>query len=247
MSLDAAGLRAPRGSVPHLAPADRSLIGIGLYTPLEAGRWLDIAPAKISRWLVGHQVRGRRYQPLWSPQVDLGEHGIALGFRDLIEVRVADAFISHGVGAQRVRRTIELAREILGEDRPLSTARFRTDGRSIFLQIAEDDDANLVDVFSSQYAFREVIEPSLKNVDMGEDGLPARWWPMGKAKSIVLDPARCFGQPIEAETSVPTSSLAAAVRSEGSVEAAARIWNVPARAARRAWAFETQVELRHAL
>jgi uncharacterized protein (DUF433 family) len=231
--------------VRHQEP--HNLIGIGLYTPAEAGRLVQVAPAKILRWLRGHDISGKHYDPLWDPQVDLGDQGIALGFRDLMEIRVAAAFIERGLSAQKVRQAILLARDIIGDDRPLSTSRFRTDGRSVFLQIGEEEgEPKLIDLFKSQYAFREVMERSLSNIDYGADGAPARWWVLGKSKSIVIDPARSFGRPIEAETSVPAEVLAAAVKAEGSVEAAARGWDVPVRAVKRAVAFVDEMERRKA-
>jgi hypothetical protein len=108
------------------------LIGVGLYTPAEAGRLLNIPATKITRWLRGHQIGKRAYEPLWTSQVDIGDGRIYLGFRDLMEVRIADKFISLGLTPQRVRAAIRSAREMIGEDRPLSTDRFRTDGRDIF-------------------------------------------------------------------------------------------------------------------
>jgi uncharacterized protein (DUF433 family) len=223
-----------------------SLVGIGLYTPAEASALIGVPAGKLSRWLKGHRVEGKPYERLWRPMVELEDGTIALGFRDLMEARVADAFISRGLSPQKVRRAIELARELTGEERPLSTARFRTDGRTVFLQmLAEDGADRLIDLFKRQYEFREVVEPSLKNIDF-EAGLPARWWPNGKAAGIVVDPKRAFGQPIEAKSAVPASILAAAADAEGSVEAAARVWAVSPAAIRRALAFQKGFEQRHA-
>jgi hypothetical protein len=56
-----------------------SLIGVGLYTPAEAQRLLGVPAGKISRWLTGHVVGGKRYDPLWSPQIDLGDGKTYLG------------------------------------------------------------------------------------------------------------------------------------------------------------------------
>ena len=70
-----------------------NLVGMGLYTVAEASGLLQINPSKITRWLRGHDAKGQHYDPLWCPQIDLGEEGICLGFRDLQEVRVAAAFI----------------------------------------------------------------------------------------------------------------------------------------------------------
>ncbi|MEH3148418.1 MAG: hypothetical protein PGN34_24535 [Methylobacterium frigidaeris] len=229
-----------------LEPSE-TLTGIGLYTPAEAGRLLQIPSARIVRWLRGHEANGRRYDPLWTPQADLGENGLFLGFRDLQEVRVAAAFIARGLSPQRVRRAIDLARRIVRDEHPLSTTRFRTDGRSVFLQIVEEDgETRLLDLFREQFAFREIVERSLSNLDYGDAGTPLRWWPLGRAKSVVLDPARSFGQPIEAETAIPVEVLASAAGAEGSPEAAARAWEVPVRAVKRALAFKQAMDARAA-
>ena len=218
----------------------RKLVGVGIYSPAEAERLIGVPRGKIARWLRGHDVNGRHYERLWVPQIDLGDGHIYLGFHDLMEVRVADAFISRGLSAQAVRRAIELAREMVSTPRPLSTHRFRTDGRSVFLQMAQEDGpGDLIDLFKRQYAFREIVDPSLSNVEFDPEGLPARWWPNGKASGIVVDPTRSFGQPIDATTAVPAAALAAAAQAEGSVEAAARAWEVPVNTVRRAVNFTT--------
>jgi uncharacterized protein (DUF433 family) len=224
-----------------------SLIGLGVYTPAEAERLTGIRSSKIIRWLRGHEVSGSFYQALWLPQVDLQDGHVYLGFRDLMEVRVADAFISRGLSPQKVRRAIQIAREMVGEERPLSTTRFRTDGRTVFLQVlTEEGDHKLIDLFRSQFSFREIIERSLTNLEMDDEGIPARWWPVGRAKKILVDPTRAFGQPIEVDSGVPATVLAAAAKAEGSVEAAARAWRVPVASIRRAVEFDDASQRRMA-
>lgn len=227
-----------------------ALIGIGLYTPAEAQRLLGVSAGKIVRWLNGHAIEGRRYAPLWTSQVDLHDGKTYLGFRDLMEVRVADAFISAGVSAIRVREAIQLAREVLGMDRPLSTDRFRTDGRDIFLRLVERDRdgadrEKLLSLFKRQYAFSEVLEPSLKGLEYDGEGAPSLWRPHGKRGSVVLDPERSFGQPIDQRSGVPTRALACAARVDGA-EAAAAAFGVPVASVRRAVEFEEGLEARKA-
>ena len=223
------------------------MVGIGLYTLAEAGRLVQVSPSKISRWLKGHDANGQRYEPLWHSQVDLGADGMFLGFRDLQEIRVVAAFIAKGLSPQRVRQAIGLARDLVGDERPLSTKRFRTDGQSVFLQVVEEDgQTRLIDLFKRQFAFREIIEQSLSNLEYDDAGSPSLWWPLGKVGSVVIDPARSFGQPIEAETSVPTAILAAAAKAEGSQQAAARAWGLSVRSVRRAVEFEEHIALRKA-
>ena len=229
------------------AAISTSLVGIGLYTPAEAGWLLQVAPGKISRWLRGHEANSRSYAALWRAQADMGEDGLFLGFRDLMEVRVAAAFILRGLSPQRVRRAIDLAREVIDDEHPLSTTRFRTDGRTVFLQVIEESgETRLLDLFKGQFAFHAIVERSLRDADYDETGVPTRWWPLGRAKSIVVDPQRSFGRPIEAETSVPVEVLANAAEAEGSAEAAARVWDVPVRAVRRAVSFRSAMDARQA-
>ncbi len=226
------------------------LIGIGLYTPAEAGRLLHIPATKISRWLRGHQIGQRQYAPLWTPQVDLDDGRVYLGFRDLMEARIADTFIGHGVSPQRIRGAIELARQIMSEERPLSTDRFRTDGRDIFFRVIETDEhgerrERLLNLFRQHYDFRQIIEPLLKTIEFDEHGSPSQWWPLGRRGYILIDPTRAFGQPIDSVSSVPTSVLAAAGQQEG-VAGAARAYDVPPASVRRAMDFETTMEWRAA-
>lgn len=226
------------------------LIGVGVYTPAEASRLIHVPSPKITRWLRGHRIEGHEYKPLWKSQIDLSDGCVYLGFRDLMEARIADKFIGYGMSPQRVRTAIQLAQKILGEERPLSTDRFRTDGRDIFLSVVDTDEKGeererLLNLFRQQYEFKQIIDPLLKNIDFDGDGAPYQWWPLGRRGQIVVDPARSFGQPVDAATSVPTAVLAAAGRSNG-IENAARFYDVPPISVKRSMAFEETMELRAA-
>lgn len=214
------------------------LVGVGLYTPIEAQRLLGIPAAKISRWLRGHDANGKHYEPLWSPQIDLQDGAVYLGFRDLMEMRTAHQFMDAGVSAQAIRRTIYEARKYVEDERPLSTTKFKTDGRTIFLEIAdEENDKKLLDLFKKQYAFAKIIERSLRDVEF-EGITPSRWWIGSKRSGVVVDPQFSFGQPVEVETHIPTAVLAKSVEAEGSIEAAARAWCVDRKHIKRALDFE---------
>jgi uncharacterized protein (DUF433 family) len=222
---------------------DLALIGIGLYTPSEAARLIGVPGQKLVRWLRGHSIGGRDYEPLWSPQVDLRDGSTYLGFLDLVQARLANAFIRSGLSPQKVRRAILLGRQILATNYPFASARFRTDGKTVILEVlTPGEDERLIDLFrSGQYLMKKIIEPSLKGVDF-EHELAVRWWPVGKSMGIVVDPQRQFGQPIDNETGVPTSVLAQAAKTEGSIERAAEVYHVPIRSVRRAVAFEQRAD-----
>jgi len=217
------------------------LVGIGLYSPIEAQRLIHVPATKIARWLKGHTAHGKLYKPLWRPQVDLSDGSLYLGFRDLMELRTAHRFMELGVSPQQIRRAILEARKLVNDERPLSTTVFRTDGRTIFLEIADQEgDLQLLDLFRKQYAFKKVMEASLKDVEY-DDATPSRWWVATRRKGIIVDPERSFGQPIDNESGIPTSILAASARSEGSIDAAASAWDVSRETVRRAVDFENSL------
>ena len=219
------------------------LVGIGIYTAAEAGRLAGVPAQRVRRWLAGHTIGERAYRPLWRPQIDLGDGGTFLGFRDLTEVRVVDALIRAGLSAQRVRRAIEVARERYGFQRPLSTQRFRTDGATVWLLLSEEDGGAMVDLLRDQYAIRKILEPSFKGLEFDGRGEPTRW---RIAPGIVLDPDHAFGEPVDRESLVPTRVLAAAAIAEGSVDAAARAYAVAVGSVARAVDFEASLRPRKA-
>ncbi|MBO0903471.1 hypothetical protein J1C47_07435 [Jiella sp. MQZ13P-4] len=222
-------------------------LDVGSYTAAEAARLLRTPARNIRRWMRGHRyVAGdaiRQVPPLWQSQLAMFEDSLELGFRDLIELRFVKAFVDAGVGLKAVRGCLEYARECVGDPYPFSTRRFQTDGRTIFLKSIERSTSNeaLLDLKTRQYVFKDVIERSFKDLDF-DDRTVARWRPFHGKASIVIDPSRAFGQPVAAQFGVPTVALADAVKAEGSVEKAARLFQVPAAVVRDAATFEASLE-----
>jgi DNA-binding transcriptional MerR regulator len=149
--------------------SDETPIGIGYYTVPEAGRLVRIRPLNIRRWLGGYRFEQDdqiiEMPPLWKPQLPGYEHHIELGFRDLIELRFIKAFLDHGLGLRTIRHCLEYARECVKDDRPFSTRRFQTDGKTIFLDSLKDTgDDELLDLRSRQYVIKKIIERTFKDL-----------------------------------------------------------------------------------
>jgi uncharacterized protein (DUF433 family) len=220
---------------------DTSLVGIGLYSTPEAAQLTSIPSRKIIRWLLGHTIADKTYQPLWTSRVGEFDGALYLSFLDLVQLRVAAAFIAEGLSPQKVRKAISYGTDILRSDYPFANAKFRTDGKTVILHVLEAGDEKLIDLFKhGQYLMQKIIEPSLKGLEF-EDDVAARWWPRGRARGVVIDPKRQFGQPIDAASGVPTSILAQAAETEGSAAQAAKLYKVPLASVNRAIAFEQQL------
>lgn len=223
-------------------PADNVTLGIGFYTVPEAARLLKIPGRNITRWLGGYSHHGKSgtvaIPPLWTPELPGAGTHLELGFRDLVELRFIQAFIKAGLGLKSIRHCLAYARACVNDLRPFSTRQFQTDGRTIFLDTANHSSASeLLDLKKQQYVLKQVIERSFKELDIEGDAV-VRWRPFRGKESIIIDPARAFGQPVAADFGVPTIALAQAVAAETSLERVAKIYEIPVAIVRDAVKFE---------
>lgn len=213
----------------HHSPS-QPLVGVGLYSLADASKLLRAPSRTLRRWMDGYsyKVEGEAHlvPPLWTPDIPKFDGDVELSFRDLIELRFVQAFVSNGIGLQAVRNCLSYARQCIQSDRPFSSGRFRTDGRTIFLESLEAaDEPKLLDLKKKQYVFKQIVEQSFKDLDLIGDTV-ARWRPYRGKESIVVDPARSFGQPIAEAAGVPTIVLAEAVIAEGSQAVVAAMYEV---------------------
>jgi uncharacterized protein (DUF433 family) len=219
----------------------RDFVGKGIYSMSDAATLLIARPRTIRRWMTGYDYKqdGERCEvsPLWCPDLPQADGDDELSFRDLIELRFVRAFMEMGLGLKAIRNCLDHARECIDSDRPFSSGRFQTDGRTIFLEsLDQSNDPKLLDLRSKQYVFRTVIQQTFKDLDL-EDDIVTRWRPFHGKPSIVIDPHRSFGQPIAAEFGVPTVVLAEAVEAEGSVARTAALFEVTLQVVRDAVKF----------
>jgi uncharacterized protein (DUF433 family) len=239
--------------MPRDSSSEPDALGRGAYSAVESLRLLNFSrpglpPARrvsrntVSRWLRGysHGEDGHS-DPLWKPDYHNDDDQIELSFRDLIELRFVKAFRDLGIGLTTIRDCYRRAVDEVQDDRPFSTQRFRTDGKTIFLEITEKDhDGRMIDLKKRQQVFRTIIEPSLRDLEFDASTV-ARWYPLGmKRRSVLVDPNRSFGRPI-VQHGIPTEILAEAVKIEGSVEAVASLYELPKAEIRAALGFEQRL------
>lgn len=231
--------------------------GTGIYTLPEAARLIRVPARKMHRWLYGYRytkkAEGETSQvysePLWAPQLSKDDFDAeVIGFHDLLEVRFVAAFVDHGVPLPVIRRCLETARAVVGVDYPMSSGAFKTDGKTIFAEAIQRSrsDGTLLDLKSRQFAFRDIISPSLYAGIEYAGKKAVKWFPEGGRSPIVLDPARQFGSPIIDTSGVPTSVLFASYRAEGGdAQAAARtarVYDVPVKVVDAAVRFEQSLQ-----
>lgn len=226
--------------------ADLNLLGVGIYSVKEAARISRVPEPYIRRWLWGYKyvVKGEVHHaaPLWQPQLPTLDEAKAITFRDLIEVQFVYRFRQQGLSLQSIRRTIGRATKLLEETYPLSSVKFKTDGRNILAEVLEDPGEKrlIFDLETGQYLLEFVFDLLYDGLEYSELDALLRWWPLGKNRRVVVDPKRSFGRPIVPE-GVQTNILERSFRSLGSVRAVAQWYEVKEGSVQDALEFERRL------
>lgn len=193
-------------------------IGQGVYTLAEAGRLTGVPVRNLRRWARGYSYMyaGKRNfsPPIIGTGVRERTREPILEFRDIIEIRFLGAFRKLGVTWNVIRRVAAKVHAHIKSTHPFATKLFRTDGRTILMEIIGRDrvEHRLVDLLREQYEWDSLIAPYLhqEKVEFSDTQDPVRWWPLGPNRYVVVDPLRAFGAPIIASRGIQTYLVAQA-------------------------------------
>lgn len=210
------------------------IVGQGIYPLGQAARLLRVRPGTLRYWIQEHgQVQ---------PAVHRSFDGDVLSFAELIEYHFVKMFLDKGVSFQAIRKAAKVAAAKFDVEYPFTMKRFDTDGKTIFATLAKKETRKQVveDLQKGQLVFQQIIRPFFQKLDYGALNDAARYWPLQKSGRVVLDPDRRFGQPIDAETGVPTRAIYEAVTAgDGQdVKAVASWFEIPVEAVKAAMRFE---------
>jgi uncharacterized protein (DUF433 family) len=165
-----------------------------------------------------------------------------------MELRFIEYFRSQGVSMHTLRKSAEKARLEWDRQHPfaLSHARYLTDRRKIFAQVAKDEGDKVTwDLASGQHEFWEAIEQAVaRGVEFNpRTDLACRWHPKpGDFPLIVVDPRLAYGRPVIEPRGVPTAALFRQWKAEkGDAGRVGRWFDVPVGEVRQAIEFELQI------
>jgi uncharacterized protein (DUF433 family)/DNA-binding transcriptional MerR regulator len=223
----------------HVGNIDWKNVGhIGLYTVPMAARILHEEGARVRAWINGVQHSGAA--PIIKRQLPQVGGRTVLGFLDLIEARFIKHFRDLNLSPQAIRRFADKLRERHHTDHPFAMNKaFRTDGKVIFMEIAEDEeDKRILNLLNDNFEMGPVIERSLFASILYADDLAYRWRPSDEQPRVVLDPNFAFGRPTIEGIWIPTDTLSTAAEAEGNLGAVAEDFEIDEGAVAQAIAYE---------
>lgn len=170
-----------------------------MYSAAEASRLVGLSSGRVLRWLKGYAYEYGRELRKQRPVIKRnGSAGTSYAsFLDLIDLLFVRDFLEHGLSLQRVRKALDEATEILGV-KHFARQSFFTNGRNIYLQVKQKDDADaILELLSGgQWVISPVIEELAQKIEFDrQTELARRWYPQGPDGLIVLDPLVSFGRP----------------------------------------------------
>lgn len=183
------------------------------YSFVEAAHYLNIPLSTLSSWCRGQKNKHdgtTRFQPVI--QLD-GNPGEGLSFLNLVEAHVLAAIRrEHRISLQKVRRALDFVERKLGIERPLTNARFETDGVHLLVRELE----RLINVsHEGQLEIEPLIRTFLKRIKRDPSGVPIKLYPFtrksvsaNEPEPVEIDPRVAFGRPVLAGKGVPTAVLA---------------------------------------
>lgn len=225
-----------------------SLLNGGIYTIPQAARLLEVSPARLRFWVSGR--RGMHAAPIVPSEHEPIDHQIALSFVNLIEVKFINAFSKYGVSVRSIRYMAEEAKRVLSHPHPFAAdVIFRTDTQRILIETAEKTgDRKLYDLRGRNWGLYHILVDGLKeDLVFGPSGMASAWYPRRDlAPNIIVHPKIAFGQPVLAESGVPSEAIYEAWIAEGEdVDGVARWFEIPEKQVVEAINFQVRLQSIH--
>jgi uncharacterized protein (DUF433 family) len=164
-----------------------------------------------------------------------------------MELRFIALFTNAGVKLNEIRSIMREVRDELNRAHPFATnIVFKTDGKRIVAEaIRRSGASEMYDLKSRNFEMGTVVYDSLKEgVIYDPAGDAKAWFPRRETSpNVIIDARMAFGRPVIRNRGIPTEAIAAAARAEGSVEAAAELFEIPRKWAKEAVDFEMQLRM----
>lgn len=195
--------------------------GIGIYSPAEAALYARIHQQTLRRWVFG----ASNGEAVIEHQTQDG----TVTFQDFVQTLAIRAIRQqHNVALPKIRSAIQFAEQSYGLRFPL--ARRHTMflmGRE--LVICPDGERYVLATGKSRsnLLIKQIAEPFLQELTFDDSGFASRYNLLRWGDfTATMDPSVQFGQPYLQECGVSTLALYEAFQSEGSIEAAADVYDV---------------------
>ena len=186
-----------------------------MYSARMTSRLVGVSRDRVRRWVKGYdfsyQTTDRLHTVSKNPVIQREAKGDSpfSTFIEMVDLLFVRQFLDHGVSLQKIRNALIEAQELIGH-KHFAYETFFTDGKNIFLQVKNKDNASaIMELLSEgQWVIASIIQELSSRLDFNEiNQLANRWYPNGRDGLIVVDPRISFGKPTVLHRGIATSNI----------------------------------------
>ncbi len=198
-------------------------VGEGVYSVPDAAAILGFPVDKVRRWIKTYwedKFTGENGSYTWGEGRDRG-----FNFYTLVELIAIYALREKEVSFAKIIEARTFLQKELNVEYPFASEKVMSDGQKFYFAINK---TVLMDVnLTRQTSIKDLVEPYCKKLDFDAiDTLANQFWPLGKDRSIVVDPKHRFGEPVIDGTNISVDILASMVSGGDSVEMIAELYQL---------------------
>ncbi len=199
-----------------------SNIGLGSYTAADASRILRVPYAKANYWFNYYAKQRLPSTAHYTYHVKI--KGIAaVSFLTLMEMVVFYTLKERGIKTSRIMEAHTVMSEFLKTPHPFAMENIYINEKSLLFGNEEQlltADARL------QTVLIKVLKPSINRIQFDDDKIASKFYPLGKNKSVVVNPENQFGQPVIEGTNILIQTIYNLLRASESKKSVARLFDL---------------------
>jgi uncharacterized protein (DUF433 family) len=177
-------------------------IGEGIFLLTDVANILGLPAQTVRRWL--NEFWNKKFSTN-NIHYSFGEKNNAVNFFTLIEFVTFAKLREQGFSAQSIQELHQiLSKKLNNHPYPFASTRLFTDGIEIWRELHNE----LEKIGGGQQlSFKKILEPFLNKIEFDKKDIAVRYYPLGKNKSVVIDPKHQFGQPTVLGTNIKVSTI----------------------------------------
>lgn len=233
-----------------------NFFNVGLYSPVEAARYMRVPGRRLRRWVFGTQ----KAQPVISPELGDFNGKQVVTFQDFVQaLSVHDIRLNIGIPLTKIREAYKRAQQIYGIENPFAIEHgiFVFGDRSkpekcelgVYLhsqeknvaEIAERNCVQLTGKNKDNQLIHEIVQHFSRRIKYETKAVSYEAFSKFGHR-ILMEPDFRFGQPYLEDFGYEAATLADAARIEGSVRRAADLYEVPLTAVKASIAYLKDLE-----
>ena len=204
-------------------------IGSGIFTAAEISKILKLPYRRINRWINLYCENGMilfEYSNSSFNKLKVK----AVNFHTLIELQVMSELSEAGISTNKIAKAKNMLSKLYNTPFPFANKEIlenlRVNGNKIYF-----DEKGDVFVIDDKLQFSlEFIKSFIHNIEFDTNMLARKYMPLGKSKSIIVDPTRQFGHPVVGDTNIYPETFFNLYNSGESIEFIASLYNVDKKA-----------------